>query len=112
MQSTFRQLLAVATFVVPTIAIGVQSASAEDLQFTLNNSTKSPLVKFYVEVGSANHWGENILNGSAAPGESATVTIADGKSTCTYGIKGVFADGEVVVEENINLCELGSYTYK
>jgi hypothetical protein len=96
---------------LPIVGVSVQSAHAEDLEFTLENSSSRELVGFYVESTNVNNWGSNILQGSINPGETATVTIADGKTTCMYGIKGVFEDGSVVEEEELNLCELGSYTY-
>ena len=109
--SMVRNLLTAALFTLPTFAVGVQAAQAEDLVFTLYNKTSSVLTQFYVEPTSSSTWGEDILNEDIAPGESATVTIADGKSTCTYGIRGRFKDGSVVERNSLNLCELGSYTY-
>ena len=107
----FRNFLTVVLFTLPTFAIGVQSAHAEDLVFTLYNKASSVLTHFYVEPTSSTTWGEDILGSDIAPGESATVTIADGKTTCTYGIRGGFKDGSVVERNSLNLCELGSYTY-
>ena len=109
--SILRNLLTAALVTLPTFTIGIQAAHAEDLVFTLNNNSSSALTEFYVEPASSNNWGENILNGNIAPGESATVTIADGKTTCMYGIRGAFKDGSLVERESLNLCELGSYTY-
>lgn len=111
-QYPFRKLMVTATLALPMVGLGIQSALAEDLVFTLNNTSSRELVGFYVEATNMDHWGENILNGSIEPGETASVTIADGKTTCMYGIKGVFEDGSVVEEEDLNLCELGSYTYE
>lgn len=111
-QHPLRKLLVTATLTLPMVGIGVQSAMADDLVFTLNNTSSRELVGFYVEATDVDNWGENLLNGSIVPGEAASVTIADGKTTCMYGIKGVFEDGSVVEEEDLNLCELGSYTYQ
>jgi hypothetical protein len=111
-QKLFRELMVVSVLALPIASVGVQSAMAEDLQFTLKNTSSRELVGFYVESTDQNNWGDNILQGSILPGEMATVTIADGKTTCMYGIKGVFEDGSVVEEEDLDLCQLGSYTYK
>ena len=108
---TIRRLFMAAACILPALAIGVQAAQAEDLHFTLHNNSSATLTEFYVEPMSSKTWGENILTGHLAPGESADVTIADGKTTCTYGIKGNFKDADPVEHENLNLCELGSYTY-
>ncbi len=108
---TFRKLLTIALITLPTFTIGAQAAQAEDLIFTLYNNSSSVLTEFHVEAMSSKTWGENILSEKIGPGESATVTIADGKTTCMYGIRGEFKDGAIVERENLNLCELGSYTY-
>lgn len=110
-QSPLRKIFTTATFALSIVMVGVQSAHAEDLKFTLQNKSSSPLVEFYVESTELNHWGENILSSSIDSGESGDVTIADGKTTCSYGIRGVFADGSTLEQENLNLCEMGSYTY-
>ncbi len=94
------------------LGLGVNSALAEDLVFTLKNQSSSSLVEFYVESSNLDNWGENILTQDVAPGGSGQVTIADGKRTCTYDIKGVFADHSKLEDHHLNLCELGSYTYK
>lgn len=97
---------------LPTVLMMGQSVLAEDLTFRLKNSSDSPLVEFYVEDSSENNWGENLLSDSVNPGEVGKVTIADGRTTCTYDILGVFADGSKLDERQLDLCELGSYTYK
>ncbi|HEY9908631.1 MAG TPA: hypothetical protein V6D18_13615 [Thermosynechococcaceae cyanobacterium] len=112
MQSAFRKLVIAATFSLPIAVIGAQSAFAETLNFGLSNRYSSPLVEFQVDPSSQKTWGENILSGTIAPGEDGSVMIADGLRTCKYDIRGVFANGEVVEEIGLNLCELGSYTYK
>ncbi len=106
-----KPLLFASALVVPTLLFSGSKALAEDLVFTLNNHTASPLVEFYVETSADSHWGADILTHDVPPGGSGEVTIADGKRTCTYDILGVFADGSKVDERGLNLCELGSYTY-
>jgi hypothetical protein len=110
-QVNFRHMFFAAALSLPTLAIGVQAAQAEDLEFTLHNNSSSTLTQFYVEPMASKTWGENILSSPINPGESATVTIADGKTTCNYGIRGDFKDGASVERLDLNLCELGSYTY-
>jgi hypothetical protein len=108
---TLRHLFTAAALALPALALSVPAAHAEDLQFTLHNNSDLTLTAFYVEPASSKDWGANILSESIAPGESATVTIADGKTTCTYGIRGEFKEGQPVDHDSLNLCELGSYTY-
>lgn len=109
---SFRRCAIAAVLSLPIAALTVKSALAEDLVFTLYNESSSPLVEFYVEATSEDNWGEDLLEEAVASGESGTVTIADGRTTCTYDIRGVFEDGTEVDERQLDLCELGSYTYK
>lgn len=109
---SFPRVLLATALALPTVTIMSQNVLAEDLAFTLKNSSNSPLVEFYVEASSQDDWGANLLEESVSPGEVGTVTIADGRTTCTYDILGVFADGSKLDERKLNLCELGSYTYK
>ncbi len=109
---SFSRVMAATVLALPTLLMMGQKALAEDLTFTLKNSSDSPLVEFYVEDSSNNDWGSNLLTESVEPGEAGTVEIADGLTTCTYDILGVFADGSKLDERQLNLCELGSYTYK
>lgn len=108
----FPKVMVATALALPTLAMMSQSALAEDLAFTLKNSSNSPLVEFYVEDSAQSDWGANLLTESIDSGEAGTVTIADGRATCTYDILGVFADGSKLDERKLNLCELGSYTYK
>jgi hypothetical protein len=109
---SFPKVIAATVLALPTLLMMGQNALAEDLTFTLKNSSDSPLVEFYVEDSSQSDWGSDLLTESVNPGEEGTVTIADGRTTCTYDILGVFADGSKLDERQLNLCELGSYTYK
>jgi hypothetical protein len=109
--STLRRFFTAAIITLPTLAIGIQAAHAEDLVFMLHNNSSTALTEFYVESMTSKTWGDNILDSTIAPGESATVTISDGKTTCMYGIRGTFKDGNILEQNDLNLCEMGSYTY-
>ncbi|MEP9372490.1 hypothetical protein [Mesorhizobium sp. KR1-2] len=89
------------------------SAHAEDLVFTLTNGTSSVLTQFYTSPTGVNDWeadvlGQDVLN----PGESAQVTIADGRTVCNYDMRFEFTeDSELdTTTDTQDLCELGSYT--
>ena len=43
-------------------------------------------------------------------GYNGTVTIADGSTECYYDFKFIMGDRSETVVEEINICELGSYT--
>ncbi|NVO58310.1 hypothetical protein HW561_21220 [Rhodobacteraceae bacterium B1Z28] len=106
MKMTFSALLALAEFASQS------PVYAEDLQFRLVNDSSSALVGFNVSPTSSQFWEENLLAGDhIAPGYEAGITIADGLTTCTYDIRGSFADDSEAEDLGLDLCELGEYTF-
>lgn len=86
------------------------SASAETLNFTLINSTSYVISKLQISPVTARRWGENILGRDVLlQGETATVTIADGRKTCEYDMLITFNDGATIEELDYNFCDLESY---
>jgi hypothetical protein len=89
------------------------AAHAEDLQFTLTNATGGTIVMFHASPVGVDEWEDDILGEQVlGPGESATVTIADGRDVCEYDMRFDFADedGLEPLEDTQDLCALGSYT--
>lgn len=103
-----KTLRAVAVFAATGIFAG--QALAEDLVFTLNNLSALGLVEFYTSPVGTDSWEEDVLGLDVlAPGESAEVTIADGRTQCEYDVQFVMSDGQEL-EDTVDMCELGSYT--
>lgn len=89
------------------------AAMAEDLSFVLTNLTSSDINEFYVSHSGTSEWEENLLSGAYLPaGNEVEVWITDGRSVCHYDIQAVFADGDVLEEYDLDLCDLGSYTFQ
>ncbi len=102
----------IATFALAAgILFAASPALAENLTFTLTNSSSSAVTGFYVSRTSTKSWEENLIDGSVLPsGKEIDVEIADGRSVCEYDVKATFEDGTKLEDYNINLCELGAYT--
>lgn len=89
----------------------IGAALAEDLDFTLINSSNSDVVAFHVSHAGTGSWEENLIAGGFLPsGNELGIQIADGRSTCVYDILTEFADGQRLEDYGLDLCELGSYT--
>ena len=89
------------------------AAMAEDLSFVLRNLTSSDINEFYVSHSGSSDWEENLLSGAYLPaGNEVEVWITDGRSVCNYDIQAVFADGDGLEEYDLDLCDLGSYTFQ
>ncbi|MCJ2544451.1 hypothetical protein [Thermostichus vulcanus] len=101
----------VSLLLAPLSALVASAVLAQDLQFTLYNETSSALVEFYISTSESDSWEENLIVTPIEAGSSATVTIADGETVCEYDIFGVFENGAEAEDYELNLCELGSYTY-
>jgi hypothetical protein len=91
---------------------GALPAVAEDIYFTLYNESSRSLHYFYASPSVSSNWGPDLLRGghTLSAGYNGTVTIADGSTECYYDFKFIMADSSETVVEEINICELGSYT--
>ncbi|MCX5570750.1 MULTISPECIES: hypothetical protein [Kaistia] len=84
------------------------TASAENRQVKIINETSSDLSEFYASNVGAKDWEEDILGDDEVPaGGSVTINMDDGSGYCKFDFKGVFADDSEVVEEGIDVCEVG-----
>ncbi|MBX3508351.1 hypothetical protein [Parvibaculum sp.] len=97
-----------------TVAAAVLGFSApvlaQDLAFMLANDSGHDLIEFYASPSDISEWEEDILGQDILrSGDAVRVIIADGREQCTYDLRMVFADGDVV-EDTANLCDTGSYT--
>ncbi|WOC17315.1 hypothetical protein [Pseudochrobactrum sp. MP213Fo] len=88
------------------------AAFAEDLVFTLKNGTNSVVNNFHASPVGVDSWEDDILGRDALDaGESMEITIADGRSVCSYDMRFEFQGDDLEdLEDTQNLCELGEYT--
>ena len=95
--------LAAASFLVAAPAM------AEDLDFLFENNSSFAIVELYASPSNVGEWEEDILGRDILDaGESARVSIRDGRRTCEYDLKIVFDDGDEITDTT-DLCETGSY---
>jgi len=84
-------------------------AMAEDLEFLFENNSSFAIVELYASPSNVGEWEEDILDRDILDaGESARVSIRDGRRTCEYDLKIVFDDGDEITDTT-DLCETGSY---
>ena len=95
------------------VAFAAGAANAEDLEFELINDTDYDIVEFQVSATAERTWSSNLMpRGYVLPaGNSIDVEIEDGRRHCEYDIKAVFDDGDEVVEFDVDVCDLGRYTF-
>ncbi|WP_372840647.1 hypothetical protein [Phaeovulum sp.] len=101
--------LALGAALVATSAI---PASALDRRVRIVNNTGYTMVEFYGSHTDAKTWQEDILGRDVlSPYSSVNVNFDDGTGYCIFDFKAIFNNGREAVDYNINVCEIGSFTY-
>jgi hypothetical protein len=84
---------------------------AEDLTFTLTNTSSYAVKAFFTSPSDVNQWEEDVFGDGYLPsGNQVPVTIADGREQCVYDLRFVLEDDSEFIASGIDLCELGEYT--
>jgi len=106
-----KNVLAVLTAVTVTATMSLPAIAA-DRRVKIVNNTGFTIVRFYGSNKGSKSWEEDIL-GSDVLGSNQSVRIDfnDGTGYCKFDFKAVFNDGDELVSKNINICEIGTYTY-
>lgn len=87
-------------------------AFALDRQVRIVNETGYVLVEFYGSNKGSRSWEEDILGPDVlGSGQSVMINFDDGTGYCKFDFKAVFDDGDVLIRKNVNICEIGTYTY-
>lgn len=90
--------------------LGATAAPAQDVAYTLVNDTALTVMEFYTSPANEEMWGDDILGSAViAPGETGTVTIADGSDQCAYDLRFVFDDGSEYTDSQ-DICAMDTYT--
>lgn len=83
-------------------------AAAQDLEFTLVNDSEFTLVEFLTAPRASDAWSSLGIE-EIESGYAGNVVFADGTAVCEYDMRLVFDSGDVL-EDAVNVCEMGSYT--
>lgn len=101
-----------AAFLAACLATNV-SAAQDAVSFELTNKTRYTLTHIYISVPSSNSWEEDILgNQVVESGETVVITVDDGLEDCKYDIRYDFSDGDSVIENAVDLCEINGSEYE
>lgn len=85
-------------------------AAASDLSYSLTNASSLTIVEFYASPADEGRWGDDLLAaGVLPPGETGTLTIADGSDRCSTDLRFVMEDGQEFVER-VDICGTPSFT--
>lgn len=79
---------------------------------TIVNNTGFTMVKFYGSNTGSDNWEEDILGNDVLPsGSSVDINFNDESGYCKFDFKAVFEDGDELVRQNVNVCEVATFTY-
>ncbi len=87
-------------------------ARAEDRRVEIVNNTGYTITNFYGSNTGSNSWEEDILGKDLLPpGGSVVINFDDASGYCMFDFKAVFEDGDEIVDEKIDVCTIGTFTY-
>ena len=87
------------------LGAGSQDAAAADRRILVINDTSVPLVTFNASNVTRKSWEEDILGQRVLPpGERVVVNINDGSGSCRFDLRAIFADKDVVIRRDFNVC--------
>ncbi|WP_245259071.1 hypothetical protein [Salinarimonas rosea] len=89
------------------------AALAQNRVVEIVNRTGVTMMEFYASNVDRSTWEEDILGADVlGSGSSVDVDIDDGSGQCLFDFRAVFADGDEVVDEAVNVCEISTFTYE
>lgn len=98
--------------IAATLAIAAAPALAEDRRVTIVNNTGYTITNFYGSNTGSDSWEEDILGKDLLPpGGSVVINFDDATGYCMFDFRAVFEDGDEIVDEKIDVCTIGTFTY-
>ncbi len=101
-----------AVLALAVLAVGAVDAAALDRRVRINNKSSYDIIEFYASNTGSRSWEEDILGRDILPsGSSVVINIDDGSGYCKYDFLAVFEDGDEVVSNDNNVCELSDFNF-
>jgi hypothetical protein len=108
---SFVAVLAV-TAVTACSTTTVTTTGGADRNVRIVNSTGYTMTHFYGSNAGTSSWEEDILGVDVLySGQSVNINFDDGTGYCTFDFKAVFSDGDSVIQPNVNVCSIGTFTF-
>lgn len=87
-------------------------AAALDRRVTIINNTGYTIVNFFGSNTGTSSWEEDILGNDVLPsGSSVVINFDDATGYCMFDFLAIFDDGEQLIKEKVNICEISTFTY-
>jgi hypothetical protein len=96
------------------VLLGLSSvgrAMPYDRHVTLVNGSQETIVEFHASNVRTTSWRWDRLGAYVLPpGSSVRLNLDDGTGYCRFDFKTVMADGQVIIRNNVDVCEIEQYT--
>ena len=105
-------LLSMALIVVVAAAsFGSYAIADSSKKVKIINETRHKIVRFYASRVGTDDWEEDILGEDVLGiSQSVKINFATG-DFCMYDFKAVFDDGDSLVKNRVNVCDIDTYRY-
>jgi hypothetical protein len=95
-----------------TASAPIQSRDGRNRRVRVHNNTGWTMLRFYASNTSRSDWEEDILGDDVlANNASIVMNIDDGTGACMFDFKAEFTNGQNLVRNNVNVCEIADYYY-
>lgn len=93
-------------------AESTQSKDSYNRRVRVHNQTGWTMLRFYASNTSRSDWEEDILGDDVlANNASIVMKIDDGTGACMFDFKAEFTNGQELIRNNVNVCEIADYYY-
>ncbi|WP_292099985.1 hypothetical protein [Brevundimonas sp.] len=90
----------------------VQSRDGRNRRVRVHNTTGWTMLRFYASSTSRSDWEEDLLGDDVLANNSSIVmNIDDGTGACLFDFKAEFTNGQNLIRNNVNVCEIADYHY-
>ena len=98
--------------VVSALAAAANPAFADGREIQIINQTGFEIIEFYSAYKDETDWGANLLTDQPIGGDDERLLdLEDGSGYCLYSFRVIFDDGEELISDDINICDLSTFTY-
>lgn len=95
-----------------TASAPIQSRDGRNRRVRVHNTTGWTMLRFYASNTSRSDWEEDILGDDVlANNASIVMNIDDGTGACMFDFKAEFTNGQSLIRNNVNVCEIADYYY-
>ncbi len=78
----------------------------------ITNRTGVTMTHFYASSSYSNNWGPDQLGSTVlSSGTYMSIDFDDGTGSCLYDFRAVFADGDVLIANQVNVCRETGWIY-